>query len=474
MFWSGVCALKKDFNAVTVLNDNFAVHCAMITSKSIGIALRAAMRVALLIALIGPLLVLPVLDATTAFGCTNPLITDEWREAVLSRHNILRRRLAEGKQQGKDGAPLIGAKNMNKLNWDCNMEILVDKDIEKCTAPNPPPANYAVTIDNIPIRGECDATKLVEEKLKTWWKEGAKELTDNKVVTGNPFAQMANAETDGFACSYRRCQSNLFLLCYYNQKAGAAGQDLYEAVANAGDPYCTNCPVYPPNGPDKVPCIEALCQYPLTEAKIASTVCGAPACVGEFSDEFRLAALNMHNYYRRLLATGWAKDKQLTYAKPASKMIELEYDKALEDAAIAEADKCGSTPTNGPEGESFWAASRGNSYEMPHLEAIQKAVEAWWAPVETTGFGDKLEYTADTSTSPLKYAANIAYESTTKIGCAVKNCPAQGVTVVDCRYSPKIADTDIIYTTGAKPCAQCKKTAGTTECSKLGGLCVKP
>ncbi|EPB75727.1 SCP-like protein [Ancylostoma ceylanicum] len=315
------------------------------------------------------------------------------------------------------------------------MEILVDKDIEKCTAPNPPPANYAVTIDNIPIRGECDATKLVEEKLKTWWKEGAKELTDNKVVTGNPFAQMANAETDGFACSYRRCQSNLFLLCYYNQKAGAAGQDLYEAVANAGDPYCTNCPVYPPNGPDKVPCIEALCQYPLTEAKIASTVCGAPACVGEFSDEFRLAALNMHNYYR-------------------STIKRLKMQLLLKRISVA--------------------AHQQMDQKERAFGRHRAAVEAWWAPVETTGFGDKLEYTADTSTSPLKYAANIAYESTTKIGCAVKNCPAQGVTVVDCRYSPKIADTDIIYTTGAKPCAQCKKTAGTTECSKLGGLCVKP
>ncbi|RCN45862.1 hypothetical protein ANCCAN_08159 [Ancylostoma caninum] len=31
----------------------------------------------------------------------------------------------------------------------------------------------------------------------------------------------------------------------------------------------------------------------------------------------------MHNYYRRLLATGWAKDKQLGYAKWAASMPEL-------------------------------------------------------------------------------------------------------------------------------------------------------
>ncbi|RCN49839.1 SCP-like protein, partial [Ancylostoma caninum] len=393
-----------------------------------------------------------------AFGCTNNLITDKWREAVLNRHNTLRKRLAEGKQQGK-GVVLKAAANMNKLNWDCNMETLVDENIEKCSAPAAPPQNtYAMTSAEIPIRGECNAVNLVEEKLKAWWKEGASEMTDNTVKADNPFAQMANAKADGFACSYKRCQGKLFLLCFYNQKAPAATNPLYEAVAQAGDQPCGNCAKYPPppdpNG-KKVECLEALCQFPLTEAKIPSTVCGNPPCVGEFSDEFRLAALDMHNYYRRLLATGWAKDKQITYAKPGVKMIELEYDKSLEDKAITEANKC-PTKAAGGAGESVWA------------------VKDWWAPVEETGFGSSLEYTADTASSTLKYAANIAYEATTKIGCAVKNCPPQGVTVVDCHYSPAIAEGDTIYTTGNKPCSKCRDVQGKTACSTLGGLCVKP
>ncbi|KAL6744484.1 hypothetical protein Aduo_017413 [Ancylostoma duodenale] len=411
-----------------------------------------------------------------AFGCTNNLITDAWREAVLNRHNTLRKRLAEGKQQGKK-VQLLAAANMNKLNWDCNMEMLVDENIEKCSAPAAPPQNtYAMTSAEIPIRGECNAINLVEDKLKTWWKEGAGEMTDNNVKADNPFAQMANAVTDGFACSYRRCQGKLFLLCFYNQKAKAAGNALYQAVAQAGDPPCGNCPVYPTNPPgQKVPCVEALCQFPLTEAKIPSTVCGsgAQACVGEFSDEFRLAALDMHNYYRRLLATGWAKDKQITYARPGVKMIELEYNKGLEDKAITNANKCPTTAAGGP-GESVWVVSGGNNYEMPHLEAIGKAVKDWWAPVEATGFGKNLEYTTDTENGALKYAANMAYEATTQIGCAVKNCPPQGVTVVDCQYNPAITDGDTIYTTGNKPCSKCRDTQGTTACSTLGGLCVKP
>ncbi|KIH43686.1 hypothetical protein ANCDUO_26303, partial [Ancylostoma duodenale] len=91
-------------------------------------------------------------------------------------------------------------------------------------------------------------------------------------------------------------------------------------------------------------------------------------CTGKFSDEFRLTALDMHNYYRRLVATGWAKtgDK---YAETATKMIKLEYDKALEDDAIKEASNCATSAKGGPYNENFWYTK---NFKTPHVEGFKE------------------------------------------------------------------------------------------------------
>ncbi|EYC41281.1 hypothetical protein Y032_0574g176 [Ancylostoma ceylanicum] len=101
-------------------------------------------------------------------------------------------------------------------------------------------------------------------------------------------------------------------------------------------------------------------------------------------------------------------------------------------------------------------------------------MKEWWSPLEKAkNLGDNPTYTAEIRDGPLKYFANIAYEQTTKIGCAVETCTKQGRLVIDCRYNTLISDDEVIYTTG-KVCSKCRDTADTTQCSALGGLCVKP
>ncbi|KIH55423.1 SCP-like protein [Ancylostoma duodenale] len=239
---------------------------------------------------------------------------------------------------------------------------------------------------------------------------------------------MAFATTDGFACSYRRCGGKFFLVCFYN-KAPAVGNELYGAPKVA-DQYCDNCEKYPANTGNPVGCEAYLCQYPLTPAEVKLKVCDT--CVGKFSDEFRLTALDMHNYYRRLVATGWAKNGD-KYAKTAAKMVELKYDKTLENKAIANADKCPNAAKGGPGGENFWGLQGG--YNMPHIEAFKKAMKYWWDPFEKSGFGDELSFTDTIQGGNLKYAANILHEGTTNIGCAVNSCPDSGRIVIDCVYN---------------------------------------
>ncbi|RCN48543.1 SCP-like protein [Ancylostoma caninum] len=164
-------------------------------------------------------------------------------------------------------------------------------------------------------------------------------------------------------------------------------------------------------------------------------MCGANnPCPGDFSDEFRSTALDMHNYYRRLAATGWAKtgDK---YAKTAAKMVELKYDKDLEKKAndyVTAGANCPTAAESGAAGENFFKTQM---FDTPHVEAFKEAMKYWWTPLEKSGFGmNEPTYTDAIENGDLKYAANILHDENTKVGCAVKTCAPQGILVIDCRY----------------------------------------
>ncbi|KIH63475.1 hypothetical protein ANCDUO_06221, partial [Ancylostoma duodenale] len=115
--------------------------------------------------------------------------------------------------------------------------------------------------------------------------------------------------------------------------------------------------------------IDATCpKTPVSIVVVKLNVCAK--CKGDFSDEFRVTALDMHNYYRRLAATGWAKNGD-KYAKTAAKMVKLEYDKDLEDKAIAHVNAavCPTTEESGLAGENFWKTGLFNT---PHLDGIKE------------------------------------------------------------------------------------------------------
>ncbi|RCN48537.1 SCP-like protein [Ancylostoma caninum] len=207
------------------------------------------------------------------FKCYNTLITDEWRQTVLDRHNELRRRLSDGKVKGSDGM-LPTAGNINMLKWDCQMEMLIDMTIGECNADTaiPPPVQpdpYGVAKEMVHITGneKCNASSLAKDTLNKWWKEGAaKQKVDRKVVTIDSFTQMAYAKIVGFACSYRRCGGNFFLVCFYN-KTPIKKRVLYVLPKARA---CDKCEKYPDNTGNRVECENFLCQYPLTPGEILS------------------------------------------------------------------------------------------------------------------------------------------------------------------------------------------------------------
>ncbi|KAK6758148.1 hypothetical protein RB195_015770 [Necator americanus] len=396
--------------------------------------------------------------SATDFNCQNSLISESWREVVLKTINDLRRTVSKGEQKGQGNADLPKAKEMNELNWDCNIEAAAQTAAAECPA-NPQLPTYTAAgaatykIGSLKatatVKASCDATSTTKDLLNTAWKTAVEKQADEKAVADNTaFSLIARDKADAFACTYQVCKSEFYLLCFFNQEAPAQG-DVY--TKEAAD-YCTgqNCN-----------CVNALCQTTLQPAIFTSTICST--CDGEFSDNVRLTALDKHNYYRRLLATGWAK-YGTNYAKPATKMIELQYEKTLEDDAKQKIANC-------PDGlaaadqENLWMKD-GTGFDTPFEDAMKMAVDEWWAPFESTGFGDDLKNTA-----ALKTAAYIAYDEATKIGCAVESCVKKGRLYILCKYDSAPAINAVIYASG-NTCSKCSATASTKKCSTLGGLCV--
>ncbi|EYB93391.1 hypothetical protein Y032_0183g959 [Ancylostoma ceylanicum] len=451
----------------------------------------------------------------TAFGCNNAMISDEWRDMVLNLHNEYRRKLAKGKQPGSTGAMLPYATKMNQLYWDCNVEEMANEQVENCPSAAPNVANYGNSFELVPAKGKCNVTAAVETRMKAWWKDGAKKQPDpTKVAGNNLFSQMAYEESTIIGCSYKFCSGSLALFCLYN-KDGDAAQTLYTSSNTEAD-ICNAC-ANPP------PCENALCNERPDPVALEVKQCTGNAKKDLMTDALRDQALNMHNYYRRLLATGWAKDAKLGYAQPATAMPKLEYDCTVEETIMTKFETCDGNAATTNKAENFIAY---DDFRSDREVVLSKVLADWWSPLENTGNPEN-KYT-DANAAALKSYIFMAHHETTKVGCGVQTCPRIGKTLVQCAYdgapyvflaeqnlkfilsflkfslTPPIVflllfvclrykflpiflpkessqrtffflrlapDDELIYNPG-KTCTKCKDTTTTKTCSPLGGLCI--
>ncbi|RCN27534.1 hypothetical protein ANCCAN_26731 [Ancylostoma caninum] len=199
------------------------------------------------------------------------------------------------------------------------------------------------------------------------------------------------------------------------------------------------------------------------------------ACTYEFCNNMPNGIIACIYDDRKLLASGWAKDKKSKsgYALTAKKMLKLEYDCATASAGntngatetynlIKDCPKSGDPkPSNGYSMNFL----RLKNYTISEQEALEQAIKKWWGVLETKGLGS--EYTFSDN-SEIASFAKMAHDGTEKLACAVQNCKQNGETLVACQYSPAIGDGDKIYETG-KVCGGCK--ALSKKCSDPAGLC---
>ncbi|EYB94269.1 hypothetical protein Y032_0173g395 [Ancylostoma ceylanicum] len=398
-------------------------------------------------------------EGTTAFNCRNSLITDEWRQFVLDRVNNYRRSLAQGNVHDVTNNFLPAAKYMNELKWDCNLEEIAYKKMGgKCSFVDPfnklYPAQAGVVTDKC-----TNITSQMAILLRGWWSEvervdmkNSTQLLENRAAD---FGKMALANTTGFACTYDLCKPRGRIICLFQQFFGI-NAFLYEPTWDKSK-ACESC----------ADCTNFLCPQ-----KSFTPVTITPTCQDDkLTNDSHNAALWMHNYYRKLLASGWAKDKKSNggYAKTAKQMRALEYDCANttnSNGAKSTYDLIKGCPRVNPTATNGYSLNflRIDNHQISEQDALEQAIKTWWGQLETTGLGSDTKFNGN---SGITNFANMAYDQADKVACAVQNCAKYGDTLVACQYNKVITDGEKIYETG-KVCGGCT-TIGKT-CSNPRGL----
>ncbi|KIH58822.1 SCP-like protein [Ancylostoma duodenale] len=186
------------------------------------------------------------------------------------------------------------------------------------------------------------------------------------------------------------------------------------------------------------------------------------------TNDLQTIATDMHNYYRRLVATGWGEDKD-GYAPPAKSMLALKYvckdqannDIATETKKLTEA--CPDTAPN-PTGAHSLNHFYLKSLDYSREELLQMAIEEW--ANESMKVGNDNMYHKGQG---FDNYAHMMHDEASEVTCAVKICQNTGKSAAICQYNGTGPDEDeTIYVVGKKPCSPCPAP---TSCEKLGGLC---
>ncbi|KAK6754685.1 hypothetical protein RB195_013585 [Necator americanus] len=186
--------------------------------------------------------------------------------------------------------------------------------------------------------------------------------------------------------------------------------------------------------------------------------------IGISNDDERNAFLSKHNELRSNLARGLVKNgKTNSYARRASKMNKLKYDCSAEKIAYNWASKCidKQSPKEQRPGlvENRYVFNNMNINNPP-----LRASNRWFNEITTVGVVQDNGSNYFTFSLGITHFAKMAWDSATKMGCAVYKCSTYLHAV--CEYDSPVKDNAQIYKMGP-PCHRCPSGV---SCSS--GLCV--
>ncbi|CAB3400674.1 unnamed protein product [Caenorhabditis bovis] len=369
-----------------------------------------------------------ILSSYSTCNASLSQITEIQREIILTTHNELRRSLAFGRQRNKRGF-MNSARNMYKLDWDCELEEMA--------------ANWSLTCPNAFMPQNMlgsnaqlfkqfwfyfdghDSLTHIKSAMKSWWKQGQDHGNldpKNRFYAKNNYfgwANMAKGKTFRIGCAYSKCPNNIsaMFVCLYNEKAQCEREMIYEN----GKPCCndSDCFTYPCS---KCLLPEGLCQAPyIPEDPGNSTWCNN----SQMTDLTRKWTLEQHNFYRSRLARG------------------LEWN-----------------------GET-------NSTQPKARNMLKLAVEKWWQELEEFGTPPHNVLTSELweqKGRDIGHYTQMAWAKTYRVGCGIADCPHMSYVV--CHYGPAgNRKNNRIYDYG-EPCRSDADCPGKTLCDLTTSLCM--
>ncbi|EYC38515.1 hypothetical protein Y032_0713g1756, partial [Ancylostoma ceylanicum] len=430
------------------------------------------------------LLELVLLGAEVYAGsrCPDSSFMDDFtRSMILEYHDSTRRSIAAGILPNKTG--LLGpAKDMFKLEWDCDLENKAERIAEKC--PKDVPGNSAQNIGTFPGAGSDlnwinAVSAIVPWVFHVQWygvTNSQNKLTDTRLSN---FANMVHSKSTKVGCGYKQCGELFTLICVYDKIGNKLGTVMWES-----GPACTNnadCTTYKgstcrnklcvstPSKNEETPTSSESSKHNTkkedenenikttnkprehepnnsinTGGKKNPTNQEFKLCPRNknLNDKARQNLVNTHNKLRSTLGKGLAKDPLGTngIAPKAARMLKMIYDCEIEYNAQKHADTC--------------IFKHSPSSERP-------------------GLGENLWMTSATKYSVDQAAVSMAWQNSYKLGCGIKWCPS--MTYVVCQYGPAGNWMgSLIYDIG-NPCttdADCKCKG--CKCSQEEALCIMP
>ncbi|XGW33059.1 hypothetical protein V3C99_017511 [Haemonchus contortus] len=404
-----------------------------------------------------------------AFGCRNPEITNSMRSLFLNFHNDARLRVAKGVEPNRYGY-LHPAKNMYKLQWDCNLEQKAQNLIAGCPQWMRMAGGMSRNFFTTYIRPKSNTSDIIAGILSKWWGEASvygvsdPENKYTNTILYN-FANMVHSSTTGIGCAYKVCdKSRLTVMCLYNKIGYIFDRPMWETGSACRS--ASECTTYPGSS-----CSDGLCIKGLEPPDYGyNTICPSNA---DMTDAVRRKFLEMHNYLRSRVAKGLEKDAMGGNAPKASKMLKMVYDCNVEASAIRHSRKCvyqHSTWNDRPGmRENIYSTSILN---VDKINVAEVAVAFWWDELKKYGIGPANRLTNELMYRPNKEIAHytqMAWDRTFKLGCSVQHCPSFSYAV--CHYSPAGNNiNEMIYTIG-DPCKVDQQCPGRYTCSPSEGLC---
>ncbi|RCN49709.1 SCP-like protein [Ancylostoma caninum] len=175
------------------------------------------------------------------YNCDTKALSEDQRKLLLEGHNEIRRKIAFGELENKEGLPPLGpAKNMYALDWDCDLEKKAEESLAQCTLNEKVDAGRNMILLNGGTLGDTDYMTIA---LDTWVapvKFFGKQVPTNKYDGMHcQFANMVHANTTKVGCSFKRCGDDFLFACLYD-KCGVKAELLWEEGQPCeDDDHCT-------------------------------------------------------------------------------------------------------------------------------------------------------------------------------------------------------------------------------------------